>query len=83
MTRVSSEKNDPGYAQLCAAAANGKRTQVFLNGKEISYCITADEEQGFVVRCVLNRFGKIQLNPVDKSRVWTERVVGKVEVRFA
>lgn len=82
MTRVSVNRGDAGYSQFCVAQAHGKKVFVFLDGKEVRDCVTADDERGFVVRCVLDDRGNVQADPVDPDTIWQERVMGNVEIRF-
>jgi hypothetical protein len=80
--RVSTDKDDEGYRQFVAAQANGKTIRVFLGGAEVLKCITADDELGFVVRNVVDASGNSQLDPIDPTHIWTERVLGNVEIKF-
>ncbi|MDF1599722.1 hypothetical protein PZ895_08020 [Mesorhizobium sp. YIM 152430] len=80
--RVSSNPDDPGYRQFMVAIENGKAVHPFLDGVEVKGCTTADEEKGFVIRCVLDSDGKAQIDPNDPERVWEERVEGRVEIKI-
>ena len=80
--RISRNKDDAGYPQFCVAQANGKKIFAFLDDVKVNECIVADEELGFVERCVLDLNGHIQVDPVDANLIWTERVPGRVEVKF-
>lgn len=63
---------------------NGKIIRAFLNGEDVSRrCIVADEETGLIERCVLDANGRIQVDPNDDSRVWTEEVRGIVRIEIA
>lgn len=82
MTRVSCNRDDPGYSQYTAAKSNNKNIIVLLDGAEVHYCSVADDELGFVVRCVLDENGRIQVDPNDSGRIWEERLTGEVEIKF-
>jgi len=60
--------NDPSWHP-------GMRVSVFLDGKEYTKCITADEEQGYIV---------VYKEPLswneDSGSVETEVLYGKVEI---
>jgi hypothetical protein len=78
--RVSCYKDDPGYHQFMVARENGKTVRVYLNGDEVQKCTVADEESGFVKRCVLDTDGKFQIDPNDPEAIWEERVEGDVRI---
>jgi hypothetical protein len=82
MTRISCDKDDPSYWRFCEAQADGKKVLIFLNGVEVSHCLMADEELGFVVRCVLDGSGNIQIDPANPYRISVERVTGAVEIKL-
>jgi hypothetical protein len=50
--RVSVDKDDPGYR------ADAPRYRAFRNGVEEKYCVTADEEQGYVIVLVIDENGQ-------------------------
>lgn len=52
--RISVNTNDPGNANFNQIGL----VKVFLDGKEVENVITADEEQGFVIRVWLDENGK-------------------------
>lgn len=81
--RVSANKDDAGYSQFNVAMEHGKPVRIFLDGVEVKKCVTADDEHGFVIRHVLDGDGNVQIDPIDKTKVWEERVTGKVEIRFS
>lgn len=70
--RVSVNKNDPGYVQ------DPFRYDVYLNGKKLNHCFTADEEKGFVDCLFTDSVGKFWVNEdhLVPCRMW-----GKVKVR--
>jgi hypothetical protein len=78
-------EGDPGYELLQAAFLAGKHCFVFLDGAEVRSCVTADEEEGFVVADVLDEDGLPQISPVNPEEFWTERRDGsvKIEIRNA
>lgn len=60
----------------------GRRARIYLDGKLIEKVRTADEEQGFVVRCVLDENGRVQVNPNNRDEIWVERLDGRVQIRM-
>lgn len=84
--RISADKNDIGHDNfaflLSKARAEKKKIIVYLDGKEIKECVTADEELGFVIYNVLDEKGLPQVDPTDSNCVWQERAKGKVELRL-
>jgi len=73
--------DDPGYRTYAELALQGRhRIEVFLDDVPQKCVVTADEAEGFVLREVLDEAGRAQLDPNDKSRVWTETVRGAVRV---
>ncbi|RFC66449.1 hypothetical protein DYI37_03120 [Fulvimarina endophytica] len=58
----------------------GKVADVFLNGEEVKKVEEANEEEGYLVRCVLSENGRVQADPNDRERIWTERLDGNVRI---
>lgn len=71
--RSSVKKEDPGYVNFI----NFDKYHVFLDGAPVPYCITADEEEGFVLVYELDENGRpfIELDEVP-----TKVMRGKVEI---
>jgi hypothetical protein len=70
--RISVKEGDPGY---CAEAF---KARVFFNDVEQKgTCITADEEQGLIVRFIKNEDGGLVVN---NGEAMTETVTGKVRI---
>lgn len=63
-------KDDPGYMDVAGVGA-----EVFLGGEIVKQCLTADEDEGFVLVARLNESGK---NFLDGDEVATEIKRGKV-----
>lgn len=72
--RLSALKDDHGYNP------NSQESRVFLDGKELKQCVTADEELGKALVNKLNEQGIAYIEPgTDKvARKW---VKGKVEIK--
>jgi len=81
--RISANSDDIGYQAYMQSLADRKTVTVRLDGVEQSVCITADEEAGSLVRCVLDAQGRAQIDPNDKESIWVETVHGKVEVTIS
>jgi hypothetical protein len=71
--RVSVVPTDPGYR------VQAYNYSVLLDGVEQTQCITADEEQGYVVRYKTDAHGKLVFNAGTEA-CETEVVHGKVEI---
>lgn len=78
--RVSVLKADAGFQHYSRLTAEGKVVHVFLDDAEQRGCITADEEEGVIEREVQDTEGRPQVDPNDRSRIWTETVTGAVRV---
>lgn len=74
--RISADKNDPGYL---AHITNPNRVKVTLDGEEVLYCITADDELGYILCHIVDDTGVA----VDKygNPVFSERY-GKVTITY-
>ncbi len=73
--RTSVYKEDPGFKNFVF-----RKYEIFLNGKRVPLCITADEEEGFVLVHEAGANGKPFWNVLMTETVkacWT----GKVEIR--
>ena len=77
--RVSCSDKDPGYENYWRHRVNGKTPKVFLDGKEVKQCVTADEEEGYVLRNLLNDDGEAYLVAHTKEVARAEER-GKVEI---
>lgn len=71
--RVSVWPSDSGYANY----AEYGFCKVLLDGRQVKYAFTADEERGEVVRARLNADGEICLKG---DEIDTETLYGKVEI---
>ncbi len=63
--RLSVRKDDPGYDPRAFGA------RVYLDGKEITHCFTADEERGYALVYVLNENGQPFIDPGRREPRWT------------
>lgn len=81
--RVSIRPTDPGYANFLGVGLH----HVYLNGSRVIDCITADEEEGLIVRYARDEWGRYVLQRVldnegnEYSEIVLETVRGKVEIR--
>ena len=57
--RISVDSNDPGNENFQRMGL----AKVFLDGKEIDRVMTADEEEGYIVRLKLNGMGIPEIDP--------------------
>lgn len=79
--RVSCERGDPGeraYAILCG---DQKSARIFLDGVEQRFAITADMDEGSVLRHVATPEGHIAFNRVT-GEIYNETVYGRVDIRI-
>ncbi len=74
--RISTQKCDPGYCPQMAG-----KSKVFLDGKELKYCITADEEKGRAFVYKLNDDGKPYIEP-GTDEAATEWLTGNVRIEI-
>jgi len=72
--RASVYPEDPGYI---ASEDDRRRINVTLDGIRQRFVLTADEQQGFVLRSALDPNGKLI---IKGDEILTERVTGKVEI---
>lgn len=83
--RVSIRPSDPGHANFLGFGLH----DVYLNGRLVFDCITADEELGLIVRHARDENGRYLLQPTTDSdgneyeEIVTETIRGKVEIRNA
>lgn len=75
--RISASPDDPGYLLWIEVVSFGVR--VTLNGEVIEKAITADEEEGFVVRIKCDDDGQII---VSGGELVHERLEGSVKVTW-
>lgn len=54
--------------------------KIYLDGVEQPRCFTVDDEEGYVIRAVLDSEGRYQFDPNDPTEIWREKVYGKVEI---
>lgn len=51
--------------------------KVFLDGKEVNYCVAADSDNGWITKFI----EPITVDPEDEECLLTETLYGKVEIR--
>lgn len=73
--RLSTDKEDPGYA------ATAHRARVFFNGAEVRGVFTADEEKRLIVQAVFDEHGHFQIAPC-RTKVLTEVRHGDVRIEL-
>jgi len=71
--RVSTVTTDPGYDPNLDIYT----IHVTLNGVGVKYCITADEEEGYVICYQVDENGGIMHDNID---IITQRIFGKVKI---
>lgn len=71
--RVSTDKDDPGYGPDIF------RVKVWLDDVPQKACVTADEEQGYIERCMSGPDGKYFTE--DGMNIAIERLYGKVRIK--
>jgi hypothetical protein len=78
--RVSSDRDDPGYAEYLAGMRRGVVWDVELDGVLLTNdCVTADEERGEVVRNVRDLHGRLVIDKSSRS-VKRETLRGTVKL---
>ncbi|MNV42787.1 hypothetical protein D3C71_1344740 [compost metagenome] len=73
--RLSIDKRDPGFSHR----AVGLKARIYLDGVEQTHCVTADEEEGLIVRYRLNEAGKPIVDEANEAFV-LETARGKVQI---
>lgn len=75
--RISSNIDDPGYDAWMDNA--GRVIRIFVNGDELQHCITADEEEGYVIRHARDEEGYFIL---DGDYIRSEIIHGDVQIEI-
>jgi hypothetical protein len=73
--RSSVLKDDLGFKNFRPGAY-----EIFLNGEKVPQVLTADEEQGYILKHKLDEHGKLVINAAGTA-VEREELRGKVEIR--
>jgi hypothetical protein len=76
-SRLSCEKDDPGYRPYCELRGDRRTFRVLLDGRESKGVITADTSEGWVKRHVITERGNYAH---DGKNLLTEIVHGYVEI---
>ncbi len=66
-----------GHAELAILWAQGLTPMVFVDGKEVTNVVLADDEIGFVVVYQTDRNGNLKLNH-DQDKIKTRIISGRV-----
>ncbi len=72
--RISVRPSDPGYSAKAFGAT------VYLDGKKIKKCFTADDELGVVYCCELDEKGQVQIDPENENNLKETEMRGNVEI---
>lgn len=74
----------PGaYGYECSRELmRGKQVDVFLDGEKQKSVLEADEEGRFIIRCVLDAQGLVQVDPNKPDEIWRETVHGVVRIEI-
>jgi hypothetical protein len=73
--RISSDKNSPDYTP--------RRAFVYLDGKKVERCFSADSDAGEVVCAVVDEKGRLKIIEADGDyAVAKETIRGNVEIVF-
>lgn len=75
--RLSSDKDDPGYADWCHLNGDGKIAKVYLDGDLQKDAVMVDDDTGEVRRCVRTAEGNLAKG---HDEFLMETVTGKVEI---
>lgn len=79
--RLSIYKDDLGYPHDDPDLLVGG-CKIFLDGKEITHAVTADEELGLIVAYIAKDHPDYNWEEIKKGGEWpTETLKGKVEIR--
>ena len=72
--RLSVRENDPGFSDKCFGA------KVFVDGKEVSHCFTADEETGKAYCYAEDENGNLYIDPDNPDCVKEITLTGTVRI---
>lgn len=75
--RLSVIADDPGYLVYAAMGHLGREVRIKLDGQEVSGVLTADDEEGLIVRA---KRDELHLLMIKDGEVLTEEIRGKVEI---
>jgi hypothetical protein len=75
--RLSVLADDPGYLAYGCLGRIGRKVKIKLDGEEMSAVVTADEEQGIVVRYKKDAEGHLL---AENDEAVTETLHGTVEI---
>lgn len=76
--RVSTDRQDPGFATLAELASDGYHIRITLDGEEVPGIVTADEETGEVIAHRYTPEGN--LVEFDGVKVY-DRLHGRVKIK--
>lgn len=79
--RLSMEETDPGYSKMIEIGGPSTKISVWLDGAKQEGCVTADEEAGFVLKCVRSDDGKPAFDKL-KGEFLLESVTGEVKIDY-
>ncbi len=71
--RISCSLDDPGFSPICY------KFDIYLNGDLINHCVTADEEEGYVLVYRINQSGRYETNDAG-TEILKDLLVGKVQI---
>lgn len=77
--RISCNPEHAGYRAWCQANGDRCRVRVYLNGKEVKHCSTADETLGMIVKGVETSEGNIAVDRI-RGEYLEETLYGDVRV---
>ena len=70
--RLSVRPEDPGFCNF----AHSRNVTVYLDGKRLNYCITADDEEGTALVCATDKNGRLI---IEYDGIRQEMLTGRVE----
>lgn len=75
--RLSVRDDDPGYLAYAAMGHLGHKVRIMLDDQEVRYVITADEDQGLIVRF---KHDADDQPVIERDSILEETIRGKVEI---
>lgn len=74
--RISTKKDDPGYR---GDATNGA-TAIYLDGTELEFCHTADEEEGIAICYIKDEEGNYLKDEKDQDKLKETTFHGNIKI---
>lgn len=75
--RISCDERDSGYPTYIAHGERARKARVLLNGDDVKFCITADEELGEILVYSTDKDGRFVTQGDEAKTEWRR---GRVQI---